>query len=389
MGVTVRERPKGSGIYWVFINHQGKRKARKIGQDKRLANRVKKEIEAKQVLRDFNLDTGEAPQTFGVYGQLWLNDYIKTTKRATTYQRYQSLFTNHIKPAIGGIRLDRLKRSDVRALSLKMHSEGLSRSSISTAKNVISGVLEYAMDADIIKTNISKGVLRKLGLDSHQGREIVRGMTPSEVELFLATCLKLAPKWYPFFLCAFRTGCRLGELLALEWGDIDFAGRFIQVQRSFRNGRLTATKTGKVRRVDMSDQLHDELSRLLTKSRVEGLAAGLGAAVEIIFHTDGAHTSQNSVRNVWKRVLGKAGLSDKRIHDIRHTYASTLLSTGASPVYVKEQLGHSSIQMTVDIYGHLIPGSNREAVNRLDSATNGQERPEVAQGLPNGGRFRK
>ena len=56
-----------------------------------------------------------------------------------------------------------------------------------------------------------------------------------------------------------------------------------------------------------------------------------------------------------------------RIHDIRHTYASLLLSNGESPVYVKEQLGHSSIQMTVDIYGHLIPGSNRQAVNRLDT----------------------
>jgi integrase len=56
-----------------------------------------------------------------------------------------------------------------------------------------------------------------------------------------------------------------------------------------------------------------------------------------------------------------------RLHDIRHTFASLLLSRGESPVYVKEQLGHSSIKMTVDIYDHLIPSSNRGAVNRLDS----------------------
>jgi len=56
-----------------------------------------------------------------------------------------------------------------------------------------------------------------------------------------------------------------------------------------------------------------------------------------------------------------------RIHDIRHKFASLLLSKGESPVYVKEQLGHSSIKMTVDVYGHLIPGSNRDAVNQLDS----------------------
>ncbi len=77
--------------------------------------------------------------------------------------------------------------------------------------------------------------------------------------------------------------------------------------------------------------------------------------------------AQNSVRNIRKRILRKAGLRDIRFHDIRHTYASLLLSDGQSPVYVKEQLGHSSIQITVDIYGHLIPSSNREAVNRLDT----------------------
>ena len=76
---------------------------------------------------------------------------------------------------------------------------------------------------------------------------------------------------------------------------------------------------------------------------------------------------QNYIRRVFRRMLIKAGLREIRLHDIRHTFASLLLSDGASPVYVKEQLGHTSIQMTVDIYGRLIPSSNREMVNCLDS----------------------
>jgi len=365
MGVTVKERRPNE--FWIYINHNGKRKAKKIGRDQSKAEAIAKQIEARLVLGDFNMAPSKTPPSFGKYCELWLADYIKITKRTTTYQRYNSLFTTYIKPAIGKIPITELKRSDVRSLFLKMRKQELSRSSIASAKNVISGVLEYAIDEEIIKDNVSKGVLRRLGLDSHEGRELARGMTPQEVELFLATCLKYDRAWHPFFLCAFRSGCRLGELLGLEWGDVDFNGRFIQVQRSFRNGRLTPTKTGKVRRVDMSDQLHRELGELLTKRKTEALKAGTGEVVEIVFHTNGAHTSQNTVRNVWKRLLPKAGLSDRRIHDIRHTYASILLSTGASPVYVKEQLGHSSIQMTVDIYGHLIPSGNREAVNRLDT----------------------
>lgn len=91
--------------------------------------------------------------------------------------------------------------------------------------------------------------------------------------------------------------------------------------------------------------------------RGQGLAQGLQIRLKRGFH-----------RGV-KRVLRKAGLRDIRFHDIRHTYASLLLTAGVSPVYVKEQLGHASIQMTVDIYGHLIPGSNRDRdqVNLLDA----------------------
>jgi integrase-like protein len=65
-------------------------------------------------------------------------------------------------------------------------------------------------------------------------------------------------------------------------------------------------------------------------------------------------------------LLTKAGLRRIRFHDLRHTFASLLLQQGESPQYVKEQMGHHSIQVTVDIYGHLIPGANRKAVDRLD-----------------------
>jgi len=165
---------------------------------------------------------------------------------------------------------------------------------------------------------------------------------------------------------AFRTGMRMGELLALQWGDIDWKGRYIEFRRSYKLGKITPTKTGKIRRVDMSDQLLQTLRRFLVKRKEEDLSSGTGEVAEVIFHRDGKPMEQNFIRRIFKRVLSKAGLREIRFHDIRHTYASLLLTEGASPVYVKEQLGHSSIQMTVDIYGHLIPSSNRAFVNRLD-----------------------
>ncbi len=76
----------------------------------------------------------------------------------------------------------------------------------------------------------------------------------------------------------------------------------------------------------------------------------------------------NLRKRVFAGLLRKAELRRFRFHDLRHTFASLLLQQGEIPVYVKEQMGHSSIQVTVDLYGHLIPGGNKQAVDRLDQA---------------------
>ncbi len=91
-----------------------------------------------------------------------------------------------------------------------------------------------------------------------------------------------------------------------------------------------------------------------------------------------------NVRHIFKRVLEKAELHQIRFHDLRHTFASLLIQQGESLAYVKEQMGHSSIQVTVDVYGHLVPGGNRTAVDRLDdvqpSATPVQPEQKIAVG---------
>jgi integrase len=75
----------------------------------------------------------------------------------------------------------------------------------------------------------------------------------------------------------------------------------------------------------------------------------------------------NFRRRVWEKLLATIGMRHVRIHDLRHTFASLLIQNGESLVYVKEQMGHHSIQVTVDIYGHLVPGGNKAAVDKLDT----------------------
>jgi integrase len=92
---------------------------------------------------------------------------------------------------------------------------------------------------------------------------------------------------------------------------------------------------------------------------------------ELVFCTEaGEHLDTDNLRKrVFYKCLEKAGLRRIRFHDLRHTYASLLLAEKESPAYVQQQLGHASIQLTVDTYGHLVPGSNRSAVDKLDDVS--------------------
>jgi len=116
--------------------------------------------------------------------------------------------------------------------------------------------------------------------------------------------------------------------------------------------------------VDLSTQLGGTLRTLLTVRKAEALKKGWGRVPDWVFcNENGGRLDGDNLRHT------KAGLRCVRFHDLRHTFASLLIAQGESLVYVRDQLGHASIQLTVDTYGHLIPGANRQAVDRLDDAT--------------------
>lgn len=199
-------------------------------------------------------------------------------------------------------------------------------------------------------------------------RAAVHPLTHLEVHDFLETVRERMPECHAFFLCALRTGLRLGELLALQWGDVDFSGRFLEVRRNLVAGRLTATKNTNRRRVDLSLRLTEALRDHHRTAKASALKVGGALPAWVFPNTDGKALNGDNVRHrVFYRLLEGAKLRQIRFHDLRHTYASLLIQNGESLAYVKEQLGHSSIQVTVDVYGHLVPSANRAAVDRLDA----------------------
>ena len=169
----------------------------------------------------------------------------------------------------------------------------------------------------------------------------------------------------------------------MQPGDLDFNGGFIEVQRAFSRGRLTTPKSGKGRRVDMSNGLAETLKQHLVNRKKEALKKGWGEPSELLFYNEAGNPIDiNHIRKrVFYKCLEKAGLRRIRIHDLRHTYASLRISKGDNILDVSKQLGHHSIKITLDIHGHLIPGAKKSEVDELD----GNQAPDtIGQEAANG-----
>ncbi len=367
MGVKIRQK---SGKWYVFINHHGRRKAKCVSDSKRAAEEVKRKLEAKLTLGEFVIeDERPSAPTLGQYAEQWLETYAKLNCKESTYVRYEGVIRNHLIPALGQIPLPTLTRETIKHL-LVAKRQTLTPSSVRNILTPLREMLRHAVEDEIIASNPAIQVGRFLQQRQAPHQEITP-LTREELGQFLTTLQAQAPDHYPLFLCLARTGMRLGEVLALQWGDIDFYGRSITLRRNVVRGHITHPKNGKTRRVDMSQQLTEVLQYLQTQCKTETLRCGWPEMPLWVFcsTTGGLLNKENLRTRVFYRCLTKAGLRHVRIHDLRHTYASLLIQQGESLPYIRDQLGHHSIQVTVDIYGHLVPGGNKAAVDRLDDAT--------------------
>ncbi len=197
-------------------------------------------------------------------------------------------------------------------------------------------------------------------------RATIRPLTRREVGVLLEAAEVHAKSVAALLLCAVRTGLRQGELIGLQWDDVYFHGGFIEVRRAIVRGQLTTTKTRKIRRVDVTPQLMVRLKQLKETRLLETAMSGKLLQNWVFLSPLGCRWDERNLRRAFYKVLEAAKLRRVRFHDLRHTYASLLIQTTAPGKYIQEQLGHASIQVTMDVYGHLYGGEYRHFVSRLD-----------------------
>ena len=189
------------------------------------------------------------------------------------------------------------------------------------------------------------------------------------------------------FSLALATGLRRGEILGLKWQDINFSTGKLQVRRILSR---VPTKTENREHVYVEAEPKTQKSRRnvvvasfvldsLREHRVHQLEAKLKAGPlwqehDYVFCTLlGTHLGPNHVVEELKKLLKQAGLPDIRFHDLRHSAATLLLSLGVHPKVVQELLGHTQISMTMDIYSHVLPGMQEDAINRLHDVLSKQD----------------
>ena len=356
-GIRKRLWKNKSGVhscYEITFSVDGK-KYRKSGYKTKLDA----QLDLKNVVKNTDTDI-----TFGLLANEYLNRHCELNCKQSTKNLYDCYLNCNLDSLKKKYAKEICKR-DIENLVLNLKSKGLVNKSINGIITFVQAILNYGVENKFLNEN---PILKFKRLP--QIKPPIHFLTEKQITTFLDVCKEFAPKYYAFFSTAIYTGMRRGELLALEWSDIDFKKHRIKINKQIYKGVKQATKTNKERVIDIPDNLvnilieHKKSNNILSK---------------LVFHSNGKPLHPYTMESVYfhplikkcNEVLDEENQIEKiRFHDLRHTYATYLLSNGVPVKYIQEQLGHSTARMTLDTYASFMPSVKFGALDLLKNIQN-------------------
>jgi integrase len=367
MGVKVREKRKGSGEWWIFINHAGNRKAVKVGSKKAAEDRKR---DWEKAIADRKMDISPPPQqvSFKKHAEKWYNNHVLHTLKPSTREHYRKQLDKHILPWFGNKAISKITRAEIKECWSKKLDEGLA-GSIRVFNTILSSIFTDALEENLIYRNPAA----KPGKNFPKRVQNEDFHTVEEGYAILKAAKACRPQMYLLFLTAWAIGAREGELIGLEWSDIDWRGGFIVIQRTDYHGHVGTTKTGKTRRTDMAEGLASILESHRKQVAAEALRKGMPIPSRVFTTKTGQPYNAANIRRAYEYCQMKAGVRQLSFHtSTRKGFGSGHLNAKESLSYIGNQLGHSDIKQTAQAYAFLKPG-NPEAANRLfDQLINGK-----------------
>jgi integrase len=312
--------------------------------------------------------------TLSMFLDKWL-EHIEPNVAPRTFERYREIATKNVAPLLGQIALTKLRPEEISAAYAKAlkvgrrdGAGGLSPRTVHHMHRILKQALAIAVRWRMLTRNPADSA------------------DPPKVERRRMTALDTAEtvrlldhfrdtRMFTPVLLAVMCGLRRGEITALRWAAVDLGRKQMAVvesaEQTAKGVRSKETKSGRARTVALPALVVDELRRARVAQGEELLKVGIRLThqTHVVAQIDGKPLQPNSLTHEFVRLLARAAdLPRIRFHDLRHTHATHLLSSGVHPKVAQERLGHSSVGITLDLYSHVLPGMQEDAAAKVDAA---------------------
>lgn len=292
----------------------------------------------------------------GYKTEIWLETWLARVKphlKASTWDDYRKIVMHTLIPAIGRIHLDELRRADVRELCNALPAATNKR--LANIQSVLRAALADALDDELIDNNPLYGWTFKRK-EAPKTTDDIDPFSAEEQAAIFKACAK--PALENLFRFAFWTGLRTSELVALEWGDIDWLRGSVRITRARTTAASEAEEPKTRRSVRDVKLLKPALDALQAQKALTFLA---DKEVFLNPHTGKRWGGDHTIRTAWTSALKRVGVRYRHPYQTRHTYASMMLTAGESPIWVASQMGHADTAMIYRNYGRWIPDAAPQA----------------------------
>lgn len=387
---TIRRRPNGtyeikvSCGYGVDGKQRNQYKSYKPepGMTKR---QIEKEMQRQAILFEEDCKRGQitAAVKFETFAEQWFEEYAKVNLRPTSYARMKQL-TKRVYPAIGHKRLDKITARDIQKFITDMLTNGrnlnngkpLSRKTAVHHLSFISDVFSYAVRMGMLCDNPCRRVFVP-----KQEQEEKQIYTIEQVKILYENLKSEPMKYQAYLLLSIYSGYRRSEMLGLEWKDIDFEHDLIHVRRTsqYTSEKGIYTDTTKTRKSKRVSKMPASIMNLLRQFKADQNeeARRLGTKWEdydrLFTKWNGAPMNLQTPFEWLKGYCERIGIPFRNIHSLRHLHASLLIFEGVDVVAVSEDMGHSVVGTTLNLYSHMFQEAkarNCDAISNALSFTN-------------------
>jgi integrase len=324
-------------------------------------------LKALSRLHDDGLPPPSDRATVEVLVRAWYDEELRTRVARTTADNYRSVFEHHVLPVLGRKSIAKLTLSDVNRLLADKLDQGLSASTVQRVRNVLSQALDYGVRQGIVVRNVAA-----LTRGPRNPRAEGRTLTPAQAKRLVDALDGHVHE--ALFVLMLSTGLWRGEALGLRWVDVDLDRGVAHVRRALkREGGVLVTSEPKTSRSRRAVNLPAPLVQLLERhrKRQEASRATLGSTwrdTGFVFTSEvGTPFDPRNLYRTFQAVCASAGIGRWHPHELRHSAASLMLAQGVPIQVVADVLGHASIRMTADVYGHILAPDRQAAAEAMSN----------------------